>query len=67
VRASEGQGQRGLDAAQPINPPDGKVIMVEVTEGRASGGAFELTAEAWKRVRCCFTPQPGIRIKDYPP
>jgi hypothetical protein len=49
------------------NPPDGKVIMVEVTEGRMSGGTFEVTADAWVRIRRCISPGPGLRIRDYPP
>ncbi|MGH7498115.1 MAG: hypothetical protein ACREL3_04615 [Gemmatimonadales bacterium] len=46
--------------------PQGDLVMVEVNEGSQSAGTFELTAVAWGRVRCCFTPGPGVRIRDAP-
>jgi hypothetical protein len=49
------------------NPPDRRVILVEVTEGRKGTGTFEVTAEAWARIRRCIGPGPGLRIRDYPP
>jgi hypothetical protein len=49
--------------------PSRSVVTVMVFENghRVSGGTFEVSAAAWKRVRPCLTPGPALRIRDYPP
>ncbi len=43
------------------------MVLVHVTEGRHAAGMFEVTVTAWDRVRRCFTPDLGVRIRDHPP
>jgi hypothetical protein len=49
-------------------PTRGVVTVLIFESGRRiAAGEFEVTAAAWERVRRCFTPGPGFRVREYPP
>jgi hypothetical protein len=49
-------------------PSRGVVTIMVAESGKGiNAGMFEVTAEAWERMRRCLTPGPGLRIRDYPP
>jgi hypothetical protein len=51
----------------PVPTRDVVTVMVFERGHRVSGGMFEVSTAAWERARRCLTPDPGLRIRDYPP